>query len=101
MPQEKLTRAAAQVDAGPGAAAPVAPQREAAKMKTLERTQETITSCSGPREILRNPEDANSLGHLSASVLSHSASAGLLLRPSTDMCPNKLARDMRGFSTVS
>ena len=49
----------------------------------------------------RNPEGANSLGHLSASLLSHSPSTGMLLRPSTDMCPKELARDMRGFSTVS
>jgi hypothetical protein len=45
----------------------------------------------------RNPEGANSLGHLSASLLSHGLSTGMLLRPSTDICPQELARDMRGF----
>jgi hypothetical protein len=45
----------------------------------------------------RNPMGASSLGNLSAPLLSHSPSTGMLLRPSTDMCPKELARDMRGF----
>ena len=49
----------------------------------------------------RNPEGVSPLGHLSASLLSYSPFRGMLLRPSTDICPKELTRDMRGFSTVS
>jgi hypothetical protein len=45
----------------------------------------------------RNPEGANSLGHLSAALLSQNPPTGMLLRPSTDVCPKELARDMRAF----
>ena len=45
----------------------------------------------------RNPEGANSLGASLGVALSHSPLTGMLLRPSTDMCPKELARDMRGF----
>jgi hypothetical protein len=44
----------------------------------------------------RNPKGVSSLGHLSASFLSHSPFRGLL-RPSTDICPKELTRDVRGF----
>jgi hypothetical protein len=40
---------------------------------------------------------ANSLGDLSASLLSHSPQLGMLLHPSTDICLKELARDMREF----
>jgi hypothetical protein len=37
------------------------------------------------------------LGHLSASILSHSPFRGVLLRLSTGICPKDLTRDVRGF----
>ena len=45
----------------------------------------------------RNPEGVSALGHLSASLLSHSPFLGMLLRPSADVRLRDLTRDRAEF----
>ena len=45
----------------------------------------------------RNPEGVSSLGHLSASLLSHSPVRGCSFIAATDIYPKELTRGMRGF----